>query len=75
MGGGCIPLDFPLDLEYQHDTTTERHDMNTTALAEYTATTEEEAHHKRGKLIVLGFQVSLIAYDPCRDLYVFDVIR
>lgn len=40
---------------------------------EHTYTDETEAHRKRREFIRLGFSVSLIAYDPSRERFVFDV--
>jgi len=39
---------------------------------EHTAATELDAHAARRQLINAGHPVSLVAYDPTRDLYVFD---
>ena len=40
---------------------------------EQTYTDESKAHRVRRGYINLGYNVSLIAYDPSRDAYVFDV--
>jgi hypothetical protein len=41
---------------------------------EHTFSTEAEAHTTRRTMIDQGTQVSLIAYDPSRNVYAFDTI-
>lgn len=41
---------------------------------EHTADTERAAHTARRAAINAGASVSLIAYDPSRDVYAWDVI-
>ena len=40
---------------------------------EMTFTTEDQARTTRREYIDKGFRVSLLALDPARDLYVFDL--
>lgn len=40
---------------------------------EYAFSREIDAHNKRREFIAKGYTVSLIAYDPDRNKYVFDV--
>lgn len=42
---------------------------------EYTYATERQAHDERRKHINTGRSVSLVAFDPGRNAYVFDVSR
>lgn len=48
--------------------------MNDTETRERTYETEEEASAALRRLIRRGWTVSLLAYDPQRNLYVFDVL-
>ena len=41
-------------------------------MKEHTYSTEVAAKAARRRMISEGWMVSLIAYDPARDLYVFD---
>lgn len=43
-------------------------------ITENTFRTEQFAKDTRRELINLGINVSLIAYDPSREVYVFDII-
>lgn len=42
-------------------------------MSEYTFTSERQAHDARRKYINAGRPVSLIAFDPSRNVYTFDV--
>lgn len=44
------------------------------ATKEYTFTGETSAYVARREMLRSGFNVSLIAYDPSRNVYAFDVI-
>lgn len=44
-------------------------------MAEYTSKIEDKLRGYRRALIDQGKQVSLIAYDPARELYVFNTIE
>lgn len=41
---------------------------------EKTFSDEEEAHRSRRSFIARGFRVSLVAFDPSRNVHVFDVL-
>jgi hypothetical protein len=42
-------------------------------VTEFTHSTEQAAHAVRRSLIDQGRKVSLVAFDPSRNLYVFDL--
>lgn len=42
---------------------------------EYTFHNEAEAHRVRLEHINAGYSVSLIGYDPSREVYVFDILN
>lgn len=67
-GEPCRPFCTAEPLEQDTDAA----DDDPAPTREHTAATELDAHAARRRLINAGHPVSLVAYDPTRDLYVFD---
>lgn len=62
-------------LESEKDTKQERKTTATTSSKEFGYADEEAAHLARRVFIEGGSQVTLIAFDPSRNLYTFDVLN